>query len=126
MTSALDLTSEAKCGTTVMGRRRLAGNYPRVFMQQADIWSDIAESIKDYRDDMRDRFDPMLCNHSFLRNAARLAERQARSIDTRPGVYMPRIHIRILEKHGTISGRFHSLRPMSDHGIGMSAPKTWT
>lgn len=87
-------------------RRRLAGNYPRVFMQQADIWSDIAESIKDYRDDMRDRFDPMSCNHPFLRNAAQLAERQAKSIDTRPGIYMPRIHIRMLEKHGTITGRF--------------------
>ena len=89
-------------------RRRLAGNFPRIYMQQADIWADMAESIRDHRNDLLDKVDPMSCHHSFLRNAAQLAERQARAIDTRPNIYMPRMQMRFLEKHGTNATRIEA------------------
>ena len=82
-------------------RRKLAKDYPRFFMQQADLWNDLSNAIVSYRNEQRHmNTDPMSCHHSFLRNAAELAEKQLRFIDTRPKLYSPKIVVQFSGRTG--------------------------
>lgn len=83
-------------------RRKLAKDYPRYFIQQADLWNDLSNAIASYRNEQRHmNTDPMSFHHSFLRNAAMLAQKQLRSIDTRPKLASPKIIMQFSGRTGT-------------------------
>ena len=99
----LGIASLVRChGDFYDARRKLARDYPRLYMQHYDLWHDLANAIALYRNERRiNNIDPMSCHHSFLRNAVELSRKQLPLIDTRPKLYLPKIVVQLDGRAGT-------------------------